>query len=150
MSVIGPANLLKTIQKNGTMIQAMILTGKTIVSKSSSGESEISDEEPEYVADAPLAEPVISDEDAAEPDEYKSEEGDAESSPLAEPIDETADDRNEDKPEQTIEQDVEQDKEQEQESETVESDKEDIEESNDEDSEEGSSFLYKRIKHDEE
>ena len=30
MSVIGPANLLKTIQKNGNIIQAMILTGKSI------------------------------------------------------------------------------------------------------------------------
>jgi hypothetical protein len=33
MSVIGPANLLKTIHKNGSMIQAMILTGKSIVSE---------------------------------------------------------------------------------------------------------------------
>ena len=32
MSVIGPANLLKTIYKDGSMIQAMILTGETIVS----------------------------------------------------------------------------------------------------------------------
>jgi hypothetical protein len=32
MSVIGPANLLKTIHKNGTMIQTMVLTGKSIVS----------------------------------------------------------------------------------------------------------------------
>ncbi len=31
MSVIGPANLLKTIQKDGNMIQAMILTGKSIL-----------------------------------------------------------------------------------------------------------------------
>jgi len=31
MSVIGPANLLKTIYKNGSIIQAMILTGQSIV-----------------------------------------------------------------------------------------------------------------------
>ena len=37
MSVIGPASLLKTIQKNGNVIQAMILTGKTIT-KSTPGE----------------------------------------------------------------------------------------------------------------
>jgi hypothetical protein len=30
MSVIGPANLLKTIHKNGNIIQAMILTGESI------------------------------------------------------------------------------------------------------------------------
>jgi hypothetical protein len=33
MSVIGPANLLRTIHKNGSMIQAMILTGKSIISE---------------------------------------------------------------------------------------------------------------------
>jgi hypothetical protein len=35
MSVIGPANLLKTIQKDGNMIQAMILTGKSIMNDES-------------------------------------------------------------------------------------------------------------------
>ncbi len=33
MSVIGPANLLKTIHKNGNIIQAMILTGESISRK---------------------------------------------------------------------------------------------------------------------
>jgi len=48
MSVIGPANLLKTIHKNGTMVQAMILTGKSVVDNISEkgegeGESEASE-----------------------------------------------------------------------------------------------------------
>ncbi len=33
MTVIGPADLLKTIHKDGTMVQAMILTGKKIISE---------------------------------------------------------------------------------------------------------------------
>lgn len=33
MTVIGPADLLKTIHKDGSMVQAMILTGKKIISE---------------------------------------------------------------------------------------------------------------------
>ena len=131
MSVIGPANLLKTIQKNGTMIQAMILTGKTIVSETSSGESEVVTEGSESVSDAPLAEPVTTDEEAFEQDEDTSEEDDTESPPLAEPVSEISDN-------------------QDQVSENIDTDKEDVKESEDESSEENPSFLYKRIKQNEE
>jgi hypothetical protein len=161
MSVIGPANLLKTIQKNGTMIQAMILTGKTIVNESSSVGSEDVGGDAEQVSDAPLAEPVISDEDAVEEDEDSSDEDVAEaeddsdideSPPLAEPVADINDDQYEDDTEQTIDQKDEQEEQlgEEQIPETVASDKEDTEESDDENSEEGSSFLYKRLKNDEE
>jgi len=40
MSVIGPANLLKTIHKNGSIIQAMILTGESIVDNLPKGDKD--------------------------------------------------------------------------------------------------------------
>ncbi len=46
MSVIGPANLLKTIHKDGNIIQAMILTGESISDEMPEGE-EVKEEEPE-------------------------------------------------------------------------------------------------------
>jgi hypothetical protein len=57
MSVIGPANLLKTIQKNGNIIQAMILTGKSIHQGT---EKTIS---PEAGEEVPSEEITINDED---------------------------------------------------------------------------------------
>lgn len=65
MSVIGPANLLKTIHKNGTMVQAMILTGKSIVDNIP--EEEGSEDEPDSESSEDLE--TGSDVDKTESDE---------------------------------------------------------------------------------
>lgn len=88
MSVIGPANLLKTIHKNGTMIQTMVLTGKSIVSDLAT-EAEPEEEAP--VAGEPdlSTEPEPQGEDLEQPETISETSAEAtEQPPLATPTEE--------------------------------------------------------------
>jgi hypothetical protein len=85
MSVIGPANLLKTIHKDGNIIQAMILTGESISGEMSEG-GEGEEEEPEVEAIAEeiveghlevLREPILPEQPIASEPETSTEEPEA-------------------------------------------------------------------------
>jgi hypothetical protein len=75
MSVIGPANLLKTIQKNGNIIQAMILTGKSVGQGLPSETTEGDETETGVMlTDGELPEDIDSETAETEPGTYESEE----------------------------------------------------------------------------